>query len=238
MGKRGAVIGVVGVVCAFACGLGCGLDGMGLAVGDDGGSDEAGFDVNVPPAVDAGGAQGSGTDDSGGGGATDATPPSDAAQSPDGPDGSLPPVPIDAGCSGVVCNGQCTSATDCRACSGAGLLCRDTQECVADCSSCKGLPIACYACDSNRQNPIGTCEAQNGGTYCLDTNYAGAYLDAGQGYHCGCTTAADCPGEGQVCMAIGTGPFACFTCGEGYTQALTCKSGGSCNAQQDRCNGP
>jgi hypothetical protein len=40
-----------------------------------------------------------------------------------------------------------------------------------------------------------------------------------------------------VCIAIGSGPFACFTCGEAYTNTASCKSGQTCTEQQDRCSG-
>jgi hypothetical protein len=92
----------------------------------------------------------------------------------------------------------------------------------------------------NRGNPIGTCQPDMPGAYCLDENYAGAY-QGGQGYHCACTFATDCPAETQVC--IGTGPppavLGCFTCGEMFTDMFQCKAGNGsakCNQAKATCN--
>ena len=143
--------------------------------------------------------------------------------------------PVEAGCTGVTCNGVCTGAPNCASCTGAPLLCAGTNTCGADCSSCPSSPIECFACDVNRQNPIGTCQPDNPASYCLNTNYAGAY-NGGQGYHCACYPAT-CPGANQVCMNVGgTGPLSCFSCGEAYTQAGQCADLGNCNAQQAKCN--
>ena len=98
--------------------------------------------------------------------------------------------------------------------------------CGTDCGACGGDPIECFACDSNRQNPIGTCQPDQNDTYCLNSAYDPEHPGS-TGEHCGCVTAADCPGATQVCISVGGGPtFACFTCGEGFTQTFTCKNGG------------
>jgi hypothetical protein len=148
-----------------------------------------------------------------------------------------------------VCNGNCTSATDCQGCGGANLLCKGTNACTTDCTACPTSPIQCFACDATRLHPIGTCEPGPvpgaigpPTTYCLDENYAGAY-QGGLGYHCACDTAADCPGNDQVCIGIGTPnpPYGCFTCGEAYTDMFTCKAGpgegpAKCNEAKASCN--
>jgi hypothetical protein len=116
------------------------------------------------------------------------------------------------------------------------MLCAATGACVDDCSACAAGPVACYACDTNRLNPIATCQPSDPTSYCLNTDYTGSYA-GGAGEHCTCRVASDCPGDDQVCISFqGTATFACFTCGEAYTQAFDCKSGGKCNAQQLRCN--
>jgi hypothetical protein len=137
----------------------------------------------------------------------------------------------DASCAGVFCNGVCTSETDCHACAGATLLCAATNTCLADCATCGTATTACYECDTTRANPVGTCgDPGDGGAYCL----SGAY-----GYHCGCTTAADCPGATQVCAAPASGtapPNWCYTCGENIPMATgACKDGKTCNPQTGKC---
>lgn len=215
----------------------CGLDMQGLGATE--GAYEAGPDV---VATAESGADGAPAPDAWGapdGQPASETGPHDAATSdvPAGEASSVDaPAPPDAGCSGVTCNGACSAATDCRGCAGAPLLCASTKTCRADCSKCPASPVECFACDSSRQNPVGTCEPADPQSYCLNTDYGTAY-DGGQGTHCGCQVAADCPGQGQVCISVGgTAVFACFTCGEGYTQAFDCKNGGKCNAQQLTCH--
>ncbi|HEY6458900.1 MAG TPA: hypothetical protein VIY73_02085, partial [Polyangiaceae bacterium] len=146
-------------------------------------------------------------------------------------------TPPEGGCTGVVCDGACLASADCTGCPGAPLLCAATRTCGAGCGACGGNSIECFACDSNRQNPVGTCQPDQSNTYCLDTTY-GNEPDGSPAEHCGCTTAADCPGDTQVCIGVGspTGPFACFTCGEADTQTFTCKNGLKCNAQQAQCH--
>jgi hypothetical protein len=227
---RAAFVACASAVVA-ACGLG--VDGLGPAPGagpEAGGGDDVTVQGPDAPVFEAG--------------PIESAPPADAAETGpvvDAPgetatmDSPAPPT-----CPpGVVCNGVCTDATDCHACAGATLLCGATSTCASDCTACPTSPIECFACDATRQNPIATCEAMDTMAYCLDTNYAGAY-DGQQGYHCACTTAADCPGDSQVCIAVATGPFACFTCGEAFTDMATCKRGKApdsvCNQMKAACN--
>jgi len=149
---------------------------------------------------------------------------------------SPPPPPVDAGCTGVICAGNCTGAATCQGCGGANLLCQGTNTCTSDCTACPSNPIQCFACNSSRLNPIGTCEPDQGNAYCLDTNYAGAYTQGGQGYHCACNLSSDCLAPTQVCISVGGGPFGCFTCGEAFTQGATCQNNGKCNMAQAKCN--
>jgi hypothetical protein len=216
----------------------CGLDVGGLGAPDEGGVAEAGLDgvlsaeggaegstgIDAWSGADAGGHEGGDAGAAEGAG-------SDAKGEASNADGPAP----EAGCTGVTCNGVCTNAPDCQTCNGAPLLCAGTKTCGADCAACPSSPIECFACDITRRNPIGTCEANDPASYCLNTNYAGAY-NGGQGYHCACYPGA-CPGATQVCMNVGgTGPLSCFTCGEAYTQAGQCENLGNCNAQQAKCN--
>jgi hypothetical protein len=150
-----------------------------------------------------------------------------------------------APCSGVVCNGACLSASDCRGCAGAPLLCGPTGTCMADCSSCAGsndasLPVECFACDSNRQNPIGTCSTADPSQYCLNGSYLGSYAEGANGYHCPCGDAGapDCPGSDQVCAPTPNGGHTCITCGESYLYDVTdaaCKNGLSCDPSSFSC---
>jgi hypothetical protein len=152
--------------------------------------------------------------------------------------------PPDAGpCTGVVCNGQCAQASDCHACSGSPLLCGLTSTCVSTCVGCQGasttaLPIACFTCDSNHQNPIGTCQPADTGSYCLNGDYLGQY-QGGPGYQCACSDVSSCPGATQVCVPLGNrGAAFCLTCGEntvGQIQGQPCKDGGTCQASQALC---
>jgi hypothetical protein len=239
--RRGPAPDTKRVVASFAAGMlaavlgvACGLDKQGLDDAIDGSAvDDAGPDLDAPvfgPDAPAEGTDAVSSDvilaDSG------------VAETGDGPpvDGTGPPP--DAGCPGLWCNGQCTSAADCRGCSGAPILCRATGTCGADCVSC-GDPVECFVCDINHQNPLGTCEPNDPGSYCLSDNYAGVYLDGGQGYHCGCGTTPDCPGGDQVCLYnVTAATNTCFTCGEAQvpTQGAMCKSGGHCNVPKAHCN--
>ena len=149
--------------------------------------------------------------------------------------------PPDAACSGVRCDSQCLDAGDCQSCSGAPLLCGST--CVSSCSSCHdsqgvATPIQCFACDSNHANPIGTCQHDNPGSYCLSGDYSGQYR-GGFGYRCSCNTVSACPGSTQACVPLGSSNAGfCLTCGEatvGSMQGLPCKGGGACQPAQAAC---
>ncbi len=151
----------------------------------------------------------------------------------------------EASCTGVTCNGSCIAASDCRSCSGAPLLCAATEQCVSDCRGCNdandaGMPIECFACDSNHANPIGTCQYDDAGSYCLNGDYLGQY-QGGSGYQCSCTDAGvgACPGATQVCVPLGNrGESFCLTCGEptiGVIQGQPCRAGGTCQESQAAC---
>lgn len=222
---------------AGAIGLACGLDVSGLGEVADGGDDGPSGDVVVSAEGAVEGSPGKDASSGGEGGADGAAETGAGEASVDAPAEAhdATPPPPDGPCTGVTCNGACSNATDCSGCSGAPLLCGATQTCGADCTACASSPIECFACDATRQNPIGTCQPNDPQSYCLNTNYAGAYK-GGQGYHCACDPQA-CPGATQVCMNVGgTGPLSCFTCGEAYTQAGQCENLGTCNAQQAKCN--
>jgi hypothetical protein len=154
------------------------------------------------------------------------------------------PLEAEAGpCTGVICAGACLQATDCRSCSGAPMLCGATGTCVAACAGCQdseggAQPIDCFACDSNHQNPIGTCQLADAGSYCLSGDYLGQY-QGGPGYQCGCNDVSGCPGATQVCIPLGNRDAGfCLTCGEatlGQIQGQPCKDGGTCQASQAIC---
>jgi hypothetical protein len=146
-------------------------------------------------------------------------------------------------CTGVICAGACLQATDCRSCPGASLLCGATGTCVATCAGCQdsqgaARPIDCFACDSNHQNAIGTCQPADAGSYCLSGDYAGQY-QGGPAYQCGCSAVSGCPGPTQVCIPLGNFDAGfCLTCGEttvGQIQGQPCKDGGTCNAAGALC---
>jgi hypothetical protein len=166
-------------------------------------------------------------------------------------DANVPDVGVDADagadaspCTGLLCNGACISDPDCLSCAGATLLCAPRGECVANCSACStadaALPTECFSCDQTHQNPVGTCQPADPGSFCLSGNYFGSY-DGGAGYHCGCSSgdAGECPGESQVCVAFGGSPV-CVTCGEptpSGSGTLSCKRAGTtCNAGTGQCN--
>jgi hypothetical protein len=171
-------------------------------------------------------------------------------------DGGVPDAPADisarmeaqaqeAGpCTGVLCNGQCVAASDCRSCSGAPLLCGATGACRSSCAGCQdthgtALPIDCFACDSNHQNPIGTCAYDDAGSYCLSGDYTGQYEQGASGYRCGCGDGGACPGATQVCVPLGNYDAGfCLTCGEttvGAMQDQPCAGGGTCQASSALC---
>lgn len=233
---------LVGACLSAALGLGglaaCGSQNNGAGGSNDGGTADAtmtdgqGAEAAAPPdsgtpdaVTDAGGHEGGADADAG---SRDAGPP-DAG-------------PPDAGpCTGVLCNGQCLP--DCRSCTGAPLLCGLTGACVSTCAGCQdagatAMPIECFACDSNHQNPIGTCQPADAGSYCLSGDYLGQY-QGGSGYQCGCNEAGACPGATQVCIPLGNyNAEFCLTCGEatiGPIQGAPCKDGGTCQAAQAIC---
>jgi hypothetical protein len=223
---------------AGGIGLACGLDMSGLGDVADGGDDAASGDVVVSAEGAGEGSPGKDASVGGESGADGAAESGAGEAAVDGPAEAhdATPPPPDAPCTGVTCNGACSNATDCTACSGAPLLCGATKTCGADCSACPSSPIECFACDTTRRNPIGTCDPNDPQSYCLNTSYATAY-NGGPGEHCACNAPTDCPGQNQVCISVGgTLQFGCFTCGEAYTQAAQCASGGNCNAQQAVCH--
>jgi hypothetical protein len=233
--------GIAALAGVAVIAAGCGLDLGGLE--DTPGGDDAG----LADVVTAGDGRVSGNDAAPEATPADATSPTDAAETGSAADApgetaadSPPPPPVDAGCkTGVVCDGNCTSASDCAGCGGANLLCQATNTCTSDCTMCPANPIQCFACDMNRLNPIGTCEPDVQGAYCLDENYANIYK-GGQGYHCACIFATDCPADTEVCIGIGPPPatLGCFTCGEAFTDKATCKDGqgkAMCNAMMAMC---
>jgi hypothetical protein len=150
-----------------------------------------------------------------------------------------------APCTGVLCNGACLAASDCRACSGATLLCAASNTCVSKCSDHCGAPdagsarpIDCFACNAFGFDPLGTCEPDDTTAYCLNGRYAGQYLDGGNGYVCSCDDAGTkCPGASQVCASVGQGTF-CLNCGQVATVSLQdagCQGGGACNEATHAC---
>jgi hypothetical protein len=152
---------------------------------------------------------------------------------------------VDASCAGVICNGACLQADDCRSCAGASLLCGSSHTCTADCGGCvdslkTAMPIQCFSCDQSHQNPLGTCEYDDSNKYCLSGDYSSSYVGQGIGLHCGCDDAGvgACPGATQVCAPTPNGASVCVTCGEPFTTDLTgftCKGGHTCNSAQHTC---
>jgi hypothetical protein len=145
-------------------------------------------------------------------------------------------------CTGVRCAGQCLDAGDCRSCEGAPLLC-GSGTCMPSCFGCRdsqgvATPIECFACDSNHANPLGTCQYEDAGAYCLSGDYSGSY-QGGLGYRCGCNDVSACPGATQVCVPLGSNNAGfCLTCGEntvGLMQGRPCKDGGACQTAQALC---
>lgn len=103
------------------------------------------------------------------------------------------------------------------------------------------MPIECFACDINHANPIGSCQYDDAGSYCLSSDYAGQY--GGQtGYLCTCADGgvSSCPGATQVCLPLGNvGQSFCLTCGEatvGAIQGAPCQGGGACQESQAVCH--
>ncbi len=225
--RLGACLALCAVVLAMPVACGLGLSGTGAADigGPEGG--ESGTSAIDTGAIDTGVADDS-TIESGMG---------EAGR----PDSAVP----EAGCTGVLCSGACTTASDCRTCNGAPLLCASTGQCVASCQGCKdtsdaAMPIECFACDSNHQDPIGTCQYDDPNLYCLSGDYTGQY-QGGSGYQCTCADAgaASCPGATQVCVPLGNvGATFCLTCGEATLasmQGRPCKGGGACQANAAVC---
>jgi hypothetical protein len=176
--------------------------------------------------------------------AGDAHPDGPATQTDGGPHEGGGDAAPDTGpsCNGVLCNGACIAATDCRGCTGAKVLCHATKSCVEQCTFCRddadaAVPIECFACDSTHKNPIGTCEYDQPSTYCLSGNYFGAYA-GGPGYVCACDDAGNmCPGATEVCTPLGSGTF-CETCGQATTanlQGQACRGGGTCDQAAHTC---
>jgi hypothetical protein len=140
--------------------------------------------------------------------------------------------PPSVDCDGVLCNGVCLSGGSCATCAAGHALCAATNTC-GDCSTCAAagggaFPIACFSCDSMGQNPVGTCEADDVGGYCLSSVYPNG------GTHCACPDfdVASCPGDNQVCVEVDTQKPVCVTCGEAFyaTDMAVCQANASCNA--------
>jgi hypothetical protein len=227
--RSGIALGALvtaGLMTAAACSVGVsGSAPESSDGGDDATASEAGLPSDAGPAdaradtgVDSGRLKDSGTDSG---------------------DGAA-----DAGCPGVICNGQCTTADDCAGCSGAPLLCAPKHACVSSCGTCgdsadASLPIECFACDTTHQNPIGTCNPDAPTTYCLAGTYFGTY-HGGAGYRCACADgeAGACPGANQVCTTLGSLEL-CAACGEILPTSiagLSCKqSGTTCNPTDNAC---
>ena len=221
----------------FGC-AGLGLFWVGIAA--------CGSNKTASPPTDGGRAD-STTDDgeaAADGGAADGGVADGVADASDALADNDGPMESEAGhCTGVICAGVCLPATDCRGCSGAPLFCGATGTCVGTCAGCQdareaGLPIACFACDSNHQNPVGTCQPADAGSYCLSGDYLGQY-EGGQGYQCDCSDVSECPGPNQVCVPLGNRDAGfCLTCGEatiGPIQGQPCKDGGACEQSLAAC---
>ncbi len=212
----------VAILVAVACGLD---DGGLLEFGDDasatpldatsGAIDGTSLNADGNPAGDDDGASGHDGGDDDGAEALDA--------SDSGPDAGP--------CSGVLCNGACVDASSCVACFGSPLFCASSGTCGSRCAACPGLPIQCFDCDSNRLNPVATCQPQDASAYCLNS-------DIYPRYHCGCPDddAGECPGTTQTCTtySILTGNV-CQTCGEPNTDQAPCKGGGTCDEATAQC---
>jgi hypothetical protein len=135
-------------------------------------------------------------------------------------------------CAGVLCDGACLNAATCATCAAGHALCPATNTC-GDCSTCTGgggtsLSVACYSCDAMGGNPVGTCEADDVGGFCLDSIYPDG------GTHCPCLDfdVTTCPGSNQVCVQVDTQKPVCVTCGETYyaTDMAVCQANASCQA--------
>jgi hypothetical protein len=216
---------VVAVLAATsACSLG--LSGTLSEAAEDSG---VAVDAGPSPPVDGGGSSvdASGAHDaamldavaSDGFVAVEAAPP---------PDGGPPSVD----CDGVLCDGVCLNGGSCATCAAGHALCAGSNTC-GDCSSCTGaggvaLPVACFACDSMGENPVGTCQADDVGGYCLSSVYPNG------GTHCPCPNfdVASCPGDNQVCVQVDDQKPICVTCGETFyaTDMAVCQANASCNA--------
>jgi hypothetical protein len=148
-------------------------------------------------------------------------------------------------CKGVLCNGSCLGASDCRTCPSAALLCAPTGHCVSSCADCADdagakLPIGCFACDHSHQNPLGSCQPDDASAYCLSGDYFGAYVGGGVGYQCDCSEGgvSACPGPNQVCAPTGSVTL-CFACGETTVAQIdggACRGGGNCDLAGHTCH--
>jgi hypothetical protein len=101
------------------------------------------------------------------------------------------------------------------------------------------MPIECFACDENRQNPVGTCSYDDPATYCLNGNYGAAGPQRAFRCLCGDGGANDCPGQTQVCAPSPGGVGDCITCGEIFVTdptGLACKDGKTCVAAHRACD--
>ncbi len=218
-GRAGALLALSTLAFAAACGLE--LSGTLVAGESDGGALDASMGLDAAADAIVG---------------SDAAPPDayadaaidaavDAIEEPE----AAPPPP----CDGLRCGTGCLVATtSCVSCDAGALLCSSSSSCVGDCTACATGPIECYACDQNRQNPVGSCQPDNPSGYCLNGIYGGDNL------HCSCTTAADCPSPDEVCIPHDPGSIiypgnGCYTCGEKDsshdTSGQTCGTGHACN---------
>jgi hypothetical protein len=154
-------------------------------------------------------------------GSIDGASPGDApaADAPRAPDSAIDargadsgPVPSDA-CP-AVCDGACVAS--CGSCANARRTC--SGYCVTACAGdCKADPNPCWTCAPG-QPPVAFCG-----------DFDGSGLSSCTGPRCPCLVADDCPGNTQVCSAMGT----CLTCG------MTGTDGGPCNGvDAGRCNEP
>jgi hypothetical protein len=92
---------------------------------------------------------------------------------------------------------------------------------VTDCSSCKHNPIGCVYCDGGAY--VGVCIG--GGQHCAD--HIPSHTEM-----CPCDDdAAACPLPHQVCIEN----HGCGTCGQGNSNGLTCRNGGTCDEKDADC---
>ena len=140
------------------------------------------------------------------------------------PDGSADVTVTDTGTTQDT-GTQDTGTTDGGGPTGLTFVCDVDGGTVTSCAQCTGFPQECVYCDQ--------ADASSFAGHCLAANQpcnGGAPNNFGA---CGCgTDAGNCPESFQVCRAQ-----QCRTCGEsGNTDGLTCKNGGTCNANDGGCN--